>query len=134
MLPDHVSVELGALALGLDGASSHHDILLRQARGEMEPLLHQQNGKPTGLFKPDDDVLNLIDDRRLDTFSRFIQQQQFGAREDGPSDRELLLLPSTEDTPRPVQNLCQLWKQLIDLVECVLFRDIAADGRTVPVP
>jgi len=54
----------------------HHHILLRQASGNVEPLLDQQNGKPALIFESNDHVFDLIHDRRLNAFSRLIEQEQ----------------------------------------------------------
>ena len=43
----------------------------------MEPLLDQQNSKTALFVEPNDHVLDLIDDRRLDTFRRLIEQAVF---------------------------------------------------------
>jgi hypothetical protein len=39
MLPDHIGIQLGALALSHHGSFGHHDVLLRQPGGKMQPLL-----------------------------------------------------------------------------------------------
>jgi hypothetical protein len=40
------------------------------------PLLGQQNRKPSGILKSDNHVFNLIHNRRLNPFSRLIEQEQ----------------------------------------------------------
>lgn len=79
VLSDHIGAQLVALALRHHRAFRHNDVLLCQARGKMEALLYQQNGKPARLFEPDDDVLDLVDDRRLNAFRGFIKQQELRA-------------------------------------------------------
>src|SRR5690349_15733571 len=43
MLPHHVGIQLGALAVGHHCSLGHHDVLLGQSCGKVEPLFHQQN-------------------------------------------------------------------------------------------
>lgn len=81
----------------------------------MQALLDQDDGEPARRLKSDDDVFDLIDDRRLDAFGRFIQQQYFWIGEQGTSDCQLLLLSSAQDTTRPLQNLRELGKRLTDV-------------------
>jgi hypothetical protein len=94
VVADHLGIQLRAFALGFHRAFGHDDVFFRQSGGKMEALLHQQNREPARLLKPDDHVLNLIDDGGLNPLRRLIEQQQFGTGEDGAADRQLLLFPA----------------------------------------
>lgn len=83
----------------------------------MEALFDQENREPAGLLESDDDILNLIDYRRLNALCRLIEQEQLGVREQGASDRQLLLLAAAQHTTRPIQYLRQLREQLVDFVK-----------------
>ena len=48
----------------------HHHITVRQSRREMQALLNQDDREPARRFKPDNHILNLINDRRLNAFDR----------------------------------------------------------------
>src|SRR5262245_7331599 len=87
MLLHHFRAQLTALARHHYGPFGHHHILLRKASGKVEPLLDQQNRKPSLLFEPNDYVFDMIYDRRLNAFSRFIEQKQLGIRQNRAANR-----------------------------------------------
>ena len=74
----------------------------------MQALLDEDNREPARRFEADDHILDLIHDRRLDAFRRFIEQQDFGIRQNCPPDGQLLLLPAAQHTARPIENLGEL--------------------------
>ena len=77
MLFHHLRTQLIALARHHHRPFGHHHIFFSQAGSKMEPLLDQQNSKTALFVEPNDHVLDLIDDRRLDTFRRLIEQAVF---------------------------------------------------------
>jgi hypothetical protein len=47
----------------------------------------------------------LIHDRRLNAFSRLIEQEQLGIRQDRAADRQLLLLSAAQAAAWTIENL-----------------------------
>lgn len=56
----------------------------------MEPLLDQQNRKAALTFESNDHV-DMIHNRRLNTFSQLTEQEQLGIRQDRQANRHRLL-------------------------------------------
>ena len=51
----------------------HNDVRIGKPGGKVKPLFNQQDGKSSGILKPDDHVLDVIDNGRLDAFRRLVQ-------------------------------------------------------------
>src|SRR5436190_1192996 len=121
-----------------DDAATIHDVkAVTDINAEIEILLDQQNAnlafllqKPERAFNFFDALsvvgfaahpvstellnrlTNLIDDVGLDAFGRFIKQQHFRIREQGTTNRQLLLLSTAENTAFALCHLLQHRKQL----------------------
>ncbi len=95
MLLHHFCAQLVLFSRRHHRPFGHDDVTIRQPRGEVQALFDQHNGKPAGRLEADDDVFDLIDNGGLSAFRRFIEQQYFRARQDRPSDGELLLFSTT---------------------------------------
>jgi hypothetical protein len=89
---DSFVVEVGPGAGVHDLPGIQDDEAVRQAEGEVQVLLHQQDGQADFSVEALDRVLDLVDDRRLDTFGRLVEEQQPGASDEGPGDGQLLTL------------------------------------------
>src|SRR6476661_2145906 len=99
----------------------------------MESLFDKQDGKPSCIFKSNDHILDLINNRWLDPFRRLIQQEDFGLGEQCPPDRQLLPLSTAQDPTRSIENLGQFRKQRKDFIKCRLFRNAVTRCRPCPV-
>src|SRR5262249_59350843 len=75
-------------AAGIDDrASVHHREMVPQLAREVEILLDQYHGDPPKIAQIGDGAADVLDDRRLDTHGRRIQQQQARAHDQGTADR-----------------------------------------------
>ena len=85
--------------------------MVPQLAREVEILLDQYHGDPSEIAQIGDGAADVLDDRRLDTLGRLIQQQQARAHDQRPADRELLLLAAGEIAAAPAQHVVEHRKQ-----------------------
>ncbi len=82
------------------GTGDHHltsvedYVFVHQFAGEIEILFDQQDRHIATGGQRADNFADILDNRRLDTLCRFIQQQEFRACNQCTADRQLLLLRS----------------------------------------
>src|SRR5882757_9154164 len=111
---DHRVAEIADLACRLHPPLLHHGEAVRRAPDERHVLLDQDHGEPDLAVEPDDDALDLLDDRGLDTLVRLVEQDDPGIGGKRPRDRELLLLAAREHAAITVEILHEVRKQLAD--------------------
>ena len=95
----------------------HHHIGIRQSSRKMEALFHEQDGEPARVLESDDHVFDLIDNRGLNAFGWFVQQQHFGIGQECAPNRQLLLFTTAEDAARPIEYLRQFREQSIYFIK-----------------
>src|SRR4030095_15329765 len=76
----------------------HRIDVIRQTPGKIEILLDQENGHAAFLLEALDRLLNVQNDRRLNAFSGFIEEEQRRLSHQSTSNGELLLLTTAEQS------------------------------------
>ena len=104
-----------------DWAACHPPPLLQHVEvagdppGEWQLLLDQQDRQPRLAIQLQDDVADVVDDVRLDSFGGFVQDEQLRLEHEGARDRKLLLLPARQVAAAPLQHLLQHREEVEDL-------------------
>jgi len=83
---------------------------------EIQILFRQQHRDSLLAVEPEQHVLDLIHDRGLHAFSRFVQKQQFGSSGQSAADRQDLLLAAAEAARQHVGAGCQDRKHIEHLL------------------
>src|SRR3546814_8404116 len=96
---------LRRLPLLHDPPALHHEITVGKRPGEVEILLDDHDRDPEFGAYPEQGILDLLDDVGLDSFGRFIEQQQRRLACQGPADRQLLLLSPRQHARLAVGDL-----------------------------
>ena len=81
--------------------------------GKVVILFHQQDGHVATAGQLADDFADLFDDRRLDAFGGFVQDQQFGLADQGATNGQLLLLAARQVAATAVFHLGQHRKHVV---------------------
>ena len=77
---------------------------VRQLANELERLLHQHDGEAAARAQPQQRVADLIDDRGLDAFGRFVQQDDAGFGAQAARHGENLLLAAAQYAARAIDD------------------------------
>src|SRR3984893_501633 len=85
-------VEIVAVAGKDDGAAVHDGEMVAERAGKVEILLDQHDGDLAERAQIGDGAADILDDRRLDTFGRLVEQKEPRAHHQRTADGELLLL------------------------------------------
>src|SRR5256885_3566767 len=101
VVPHLVGVQVGDLAAADHLAAREDRILLGEGPGEVHVLLDQQDGHPA-LEQHAQHALDLLHDRRLDSFGRLVEEQKPEPGDQCPGDGELLLLAAREIYAAPL--------------------------------
>src|SRR6266850_3563308 len=112
--------ELGGRKLAQDGALLDEQDPLRQGGDELEILLDEEDREPLRLVKVLQDHHQLLDDRRLDSLGRLVEEDELGVARETPGDRQELLLSAAQRSPAPVQEGSQARKRLENRVDPLL--------------
>src|ERR1700761_8482434 len=104
---DFTGVEAGMIAGIFDRAPVHHREIVAELAGKVEILLDQHDGDVAEATQIGDRAPNILDNRRLDTFGRLVEQQQFRPHDQGPPDRQLLLLATGKVAAATAQHRFQ---------------------------
>ena len=104
------------IGLARDPALHHDSKFLGDIPGEVELLLDQNDRQLLLVVDALDDPLDLLDDRRLDTLGRLVQEKEFRIAAERARDRQLLLLATAEQTTRPVHERFEHRKEVEDLI------------------
>src|SRR5438552_16718140 len=121
----HAQVFVNLLQIGLylavrdhvhNPAALHDVVSVRDARGEPEVLLDQEDGKPFRL-EPRDGVAYLLNDHRSEAFGWLVQKQQPRPGAQNAADREHLLLASGELRALAREALLQVREQAENLID-----------------
>jgi len=110
-----------------NAAPLQYHITIGEVPGEVQILLHDQNGHVQRRTHELQRILDLLYDIRLNSFGGFVQQEQPRLTGQRPADGKLLLLSAREDASLAVRKLGELGKQLEYHV-----RYIFRSGRTPP--
>src|SRR5215472_1403639 len=97
-------------------ATVHDHIGVSERPRELEVLLDQQDRHVAECCEVADHALDLLDDRGLNAFGRLVQHQELRFRDEGPGDRELLLLSARQVAAAAPQHVAKHRKQAEDLV------------------
>src|SRR5438445_2043672 len=121
----HAQVFVNLLQIGLylavrdhvhHPAALHDVVPVRDARGEPEILLDEEDGKPFRL-EPRDGTAYLLNDHRSEAFGRLVQKQQPRPGAQNAADREHLLLAPRELRALAREALLQVREQAEYLIE-----------------
>src|SRR6266403_4341220 len=96
ILTDHLVGQAVNIGLPRDPAFHHDSKFLGDTPGEVELLLDQNDRQLLLLVDTLDDPLDLLDDRRLDTLGRLVQEKEFRIAAERARDRQMLLLATAE--------------------------------------
>src|SRR5208283_431320 len=126
----------------LGGEFAHDSALLDQQHAigqrldEVDVLLDQKDRQSAPKAQKLQEVDDLLNDGRLDPFSRLVEQDDFRLLDQGASEREKLLLAPAQRAARPVDEVRQAGKFVKDHIEVVAMADrdrreaqIVADGQ-----
>src|SRR3954466_1114173 len=91
-------------------------VLLRESPGELDVLLHEQDGHPAALQEAQH-ALDVLYDGRLDPFGGLIEEEQRGPSDQSADDGELLLLAAGEISAPPVAHGGERGEEREQLVE-----------------
>src|ERR1700712_2544710 len=89
--------------LARDGALLQDQDALRQRSNEVEVLLDQQDGEAALLGNALQGVDDFIDDRWLNPFRGFIEQDDFWSAAEAPRERQQLLLAARKCAARTIE-------------------------------
>src|SRR5579885_1502646 len=115
--PSDFGAKLADRALRHNGAFLHDVEVIRQFRSKLEILFHQQDRDGLLFLDSDQDVLDLIDDRRLNSLGRFVEQEHLRLGEQGAGQSKLLLLTAAQIPAAPFEHGLQHGKQMENLVQ-----------------
>src|SRR6202140_1794221 len=93
---DLFRIHLGARARENDLAAIHHREGFGEFVDEVEILLDQEDGDVALVAEPCDGTADILDDRRLDTLGRLVEDEEARPGDEGAGDGELLLLAAGE--------------------------------------
>src|SRR5262245_51376914 len=88
-------------------AAVHDGHGVRQLPAEVEILLDQEHGDAGRVPEIADRAADILDDRRLDAFGRFVQDKQLRAHDKCASDGKLLLLAAGKVSAASAEHLLQ---------------------------
>src|SRR3712207_288951 len=92
-LTNIVSLQRCPVAMLDDLAALHDHEVVRQITSEVEILLDEQDRHVLAPAQVGDGAADILDDRGLDAFSRFVEHEEARAHHQRPADGKLLLLP-----------------------------------------
>ena len=105
----------------------HYIDVIRQAPGKIEVLLDQENGHTVFLLEALDRLLNVQNDRRLNALSRFIEEEQRRLGHQRTGNRELLLLPTAQQSTFSGEHRLERGEALKNLVRNRAVADATCD-------
>src|SRR5262249_37601119 len=85
--------------------------VVAQLAREVEILLDQHHRDLPKTAQIPDGARDILDDRRLNALGRLVQQEQTRPHDEGPPDRELLLLAAGEIAATPAEHAVEHRKQ-----------------------
>src|SRR5580704_961569 len=97
-------VQVVAVARIDDSAAIHYGKMVAEFTGKVEILLNQYNGDLAERAQIADGPTDILDDRRLDAFSWFVEQQKPRLHHQCAADRQLLLLTAGKVAAAPAQH------------------------------
>src|ERR1043166_930083 len=100
-------VHIGPAARVNDGAAVHDGKMVAEFAREVEILLDQHDRDLPQVAQISDGAADVLDDRRLDAFGRFIEQEHARPHDECASDGELLLLAAREVAAAPAQHVAE---------------------------
>src|SRR5579864_4956983 len=125
MAANHVLVQTFDWAFGDDGAAVHDVEAVADVGAKIQVLLDQQNADFPFGFDLQQRFADLINDVRLDAFSRLVEDKNFGTGQQGAGDGELLLLAAAQDAAFALEHFFQDRKQFQHAVHlAVRFRAV----------
>ena len=108
-------VDLGALVLMPDFAALDHQLAVGDAERDTQHLFRTEDRKAAPVADALQHVAHLANDRGLDAFRRFIQQEHFSAIHEGASHGELLLLVARKVTGPSALHVEQNGEELVNV-------------------
>ncbi len=93
--------------LTLDAAAFDHHDAIGHVEHEVEVLLHHQQRQLVAAAQLDQDLADLLHDRRLDAFGRLVEQQQPRHRHQRAAEREDLLLAARQRAALAIEQRAQ---------------------------
>ena len=108
---------VGDVTSVLDAPGVHHGIALGKSERELDVLLDEQDAHLPRGVELGDGVLDLHDDRRLDAFGRLVEHEHLRTGHQGPGDRQLLGLPTGQQTGGPAHHRGKGREQVDGLVD-----------------
>src|SRR5580692_1031273 len=97
-------VEIVAVTGVDDGAAVHDGEMVAEFAGKVEILLDQHDGDLAERAQIGDGAADILDDRRLDTFGRLVEQKEPRPHHQRAADGELLLLAARKIAAAPAQH------------------------------
>ena len=104
-----------------DAAPFHDRDVLRQAPRKVEVLLDEQDRHIPTLPQQFDNAANILDNARLDTLGRLVQQKKARPHHQGSRERELLLLAAGQVAAAPVYHCFEDREERKDFVRNAAF-------------
>src|SRR6516162_1277021 len=83
---------------------------------EVEILLDEEDRHRAAFDKSADYAFDVLDDLRMNSFGRLVEDEQVRPRDESEGDRQLLLLPAGKVPTATVEHVLQHWKEIKDLV------------------
>ncbi len=94
-----------------DGAAVHHGEIVAELECKVEILLDQHGGDLAEVAQIRDGATDVLDDRGLDAFGRFVEQQRARPHDQRTTDCELLLLAARKVAAAPTEHGVEYRKQ-----------------------
>ena len=121
-----------------DAAGVQDCEVLHGVAHEIHVLFDKENVTALFVGNPFDDLVDLLDDRRLQSFRRLVQQYQPRLLNEGAANRELLLLSAAQHPTTPLADVVKGREVVVQEVRYVLRRlpyphqreqDVLLDGQ-----
>src|SRR5688572_27844105 len=117
MFADKILAQFCNRSLNNDRAPIHNVKTISDLEAKVEILLDQKNADLSLVLDFEKRFADLVDDIGLNSFGRFIENENPGIREQGARDGKLLLLTAAQDAALPLQHLLQHGKELQDTID-----------------
>src|SRR5262249_2716317 len=83
---------------------------------ELDILLNDEDAERSLFDQTDDEIADVVHDAWLDTVARLVKQEQIRSGDEGPSDRQHLLLPAAQGAGALTRSVLQKREIAIDFV------------------
>ena len=104
VLVNDLVVQVRDGTVGDDDAFLHDVKRVGERHGEIEALLHEEDGHAPLLLQPADGLADFFDDGGLDAFGRLVEDQEARAEGERAANRQLLLLAARQIAAAPPQE------------------------------